>query len=172
MSRSVPLSIRISDDDAAFLAAMDSPNAKTPSEKMRAILAAARRRHEGANDFAGCAEVVEDMLRPGLHRLREAQREASIRSDLVMRLYERMPELMAELVTSAPAPDGGPDALKQFEAAVADQVFAMIEEVLDMGLTSRSRSYNPNLVKEKLPPILEVVDLIRLSRQHTKGTSQ
>lgn len=169
MPRSIPLSVRINDADAAFLARLDVPDAKTPSDKLRAILKAARRREEGARDFAGCAELVQDMLRPAVHRLREAQRKAGIRSEFVLKVYERMPELMAELIAAAPGSKEDDETLARFERAVADQVFSMIEEILDFGLTSRSRSYDPNLIKERLEPIIEILNLIKLSREQSKG---
>lgn len=172
MPRSVPLSVRVSDEDAAFLARYEAPDAKTPSEKVRAILTSARRQFEGQNDFAGCAEVMEDMLRPGLHRLREAQREAGMRSDFVMKLYERLPELVAELVVSVPEPEAGREGLERFESSLADPVFAMIEEIVDLGLTNRSRSFDSTLVRERLAPILELLKLIDQSRQDAKGSDQ
>ncbi len=168
MQKSVPLSVRISDDDAAFLARFEAPGAKTPSEKLRAILAAARERDEGARDFTGCANMVTQMLRPGLGRLRRAQRAADTRSEFVLRLYERMPELMAELMSAAPEAEQDREALERLENSLADQLFAMIEEILDMGLTSRSRTYNPSLVRQRLTPILEILELINL-RERKQG---
>lgn len=163
MPRSVTLSVRVSDDDAAFLAGFEVPGAHTPSEKLRAILTSARLRQEGTRDFDGCARVMEEMLRPGVQKLRSAQREAGVRSHFLMKLYERVPELVADLVASVPEPDGAPEALRRFEAAVAEQVFAVIEEILDMGLTSRSRTYDPDLIRQKLVPILEVLELLKLA---------
>ncbi|MEM8988354.1 MAG: hypothetical protein AAGC95_16685 [Pseudomonadota bacterium] len=172
MPRSVPLSVRVSDDDAAFLAKFEAPEAKTPSEKLRAILAAARRRHEGAKDFPGCVETVEDMLRPSLHRLREANRVSGQRSDFVMKLYDRLPEIVAELMTADIDAEAGQGALRRFEKDLADQVFSLIEEILDLGLTSRSRSYDPDLLKGRLSPILEILELIKLSREQIKGEAE
>lgn len=168
-SRSVPLSVRVSDDDAAFLAAFEAPGATTPSEKLRAILAAARRRHLGARDFTDCAVLIEDMLRPAERRLRDAQRQAGRRSDFVFKLYEHMPEIMAEMIAASPTTDDGIDGLKRFEVALADQVFAVIEEILDLGLTSRSRSYDPDLIKDRLSPVLEIVELLKIARDQSHG---
>jgi len=168
MPRNVPLSVRVSDDDAAFLAKFEAPGANTPSEKLRAILSAARQRQEGARDFNGYARVVEDMLRPAHQRVRTVQREVGIRSHFVSKLYERMPELLAELVASAPEPGQDAEALRNFESTLADQMFALIEEILDMGLTSRSRTYDPDLIREKLPPLLEILDLLKISQDQQK----
>lgn len=171
MPRSVPLSVRISDEDAAFLAKFQAPGAKTPSEKMRAILAAARQRHEGSNDFEGCVGVVEEMVRPAAHHIRAVQRRKGIRSDFVIRIYERAPELVAGLVAAAPENEPDDKALQKFEAEIAAQIFGLMEEILDMGLTSRSRTYDPNLIENGLTPLLEVFDLLKISRDQNKEVS-
>lgn len=170
MQKSVPLSVRISDDDAAFLAKFEAPGANTPSEKLRAILSSARQRHEGTQDFAACATMIAEMLRPPANRIRTLQREAGIRSDFVMRIYGWMPDLMAELLSGAPDDEAGRQRLQAFEAALADQIFAMIEELLDMGLTSSNRSYDPRLVRDRITPILEILDLIKLRQEATGET--
>ncbi len=171
MPRSVPLSVRISDEDAAFLAKFQAPGAKTPSEKMRAILASARQRHEGSTDFEGCVGVVEEMVRPAAHHIRAVQRRKGIRSDFVIRIYERAPELVAGLVAAAPENEPDDEALQKFEAEIAAQIFGLMEEILDMGLTSRSRTYDPNLIENGLTPLLEVFDLLKMSRDQNKGVS-
>ncbi|MEM7170780.1 MAG: hypothetical protein AAF530_11460 [Pseudomonadota bacterium] len=165
MAKSIPLSVRISDKDAEFLASFDAEGAHTPSEKLRAILATARRRHEVGRDFDSCSTVVEDLLRPSLHRVRNAQREVGLRSDFVFKIFDRMPEMMAELMAAASDTAKDEKALRAFEGSLAEQLFALMEEVLDMGLTSRSRTYDPELIKQRLPPILEVLNLIKLSQQ-------
>jgi hypothetical protein len=88
-----------------------------------------------------------------------------------MHLYERAPELIASLVAAAPEDAPDDKALQEFEAEIASQVFGLMEEVLDMGLTSRSRTYDPDLIKNGLAPILEVFDLLKMSREQNKGVS-
>ena len=167
MPTSIPLSVRITDEDAEFLATYDAPGARTPSEKIRSLLAAARKRKEGAQDFAAGVELVEDMMRPALHAVRTAQATTATRSEFVLRLYERIPELVAELVSAHPESD--PESLTDFEARLADVIFALIEEILDMGLTSKSRSYDPALIRKRMDPILEILELLRVARKNEKG---
>jgi hypothetical protein len=171
MAKSVPLSVRLNDEEAAFLSAYEAPGAVTPSEKMRAILDEARSRQMGITDYAGCAAMMEDLLRPSLSRVRRAQRQADMRSDLVLRLFEKLPELLAELVVATPSDDAGVEQLTKFEAELADQAFALIEEIIDMGLTSRSRTYDPGLIPERMIPILEICALVaqRHNQERTKN---
>lgn len=168
MAKSVSLSVRLDDEEASFLSAYEATGAVTPSEKMRAILHQARRRQEGIRDFAGCAALMEDLLRPSLTRLRKAQRANGVRSDFVMRLHDRLPELLAELVVSTPDEQATERELLDFERKLSDQVFGLIEEVVDMGLTSSRRSYDPELVKLRLKPILELCLLINLAETHDR----
>ena len=51
--KTVPLSVRVTDADAEFLARLDIAGATTPSEKLRALLTAERTRGEGAGEFGG-----------------------------------------------------------------------------------------------------------------------
>lgn len=169
MSRSVPLSVRISDDDAAFLAQYKAEGAKTPSEKLRAILGDARKLNAKPEDYAGCAEMLASMLRPSQNSLRTGQRDERMRSDFLAKLYERLPELVASLMLGPPAAREPAEGLRQFEDDLAKQIFALIEEVLNLGLTTTSRTYSPALIKTRLEPILEILDLVRQSNSQQEG---
>lgn len=170
MPSNIPLSLRITSDDAAFLAELEMPGAKTPSEKVRAILANARRQHQGTRDFVQCLELVQDMMRPGLNKVRSAQTELGMRSDFVLKLYEKVPEILAELVAVKIEPEGASEEqqtrrLRNLEADLANEVFGLIEEIINMGLTSKSRSYDPKLIKDRMEPIVEIVEFQKLIKQ-------
>lgn len=165
MPKSIPISVRLSDDDVAFLAGYEVQGARTPSDKMREILKAAREREEGVQDVAACEDLLQTMVRPAEKGLRQLQRESGIRSDFVMKLYERLPEMVAELIASAPGADGDKQDLVRFEAALSAELFSLIEEIFDLGLTTPSRTYDPGLMDKKLEPILEVARLLDQRRQ-------
>jgi hypothetical protein len=164
MPRSVPLSVRITDDDAAFLAEYRAEGARTPSEKLRAILADARRLQANSDDYAGNAEMITGLLKPAQSRLRTTQHRQKLRSDFVSRLYDRLPELTASLMVGLPSADSDITDMRAYEADLAHQVFGLIEETLDLGLTQSTRTYDPDLISTRLDPILETLDLIRHSR--------
>jgi len=168
MPKSIPISVRLSDDDIAFLARYEVQGARTPSDKMREILRLAREREEGAQDVAACEELLRTMARPAEKGLRQLQREAGIRSDLVMKLYERLPEMLAELVASAPGPKQDAQDLVRFEADLSAELFSLVEEIFDLGLTKPSRTYDPELMDKRLEPILEIS---RLLEQKPKSRS-
>lgn len=168
MPKSVPISVRVSEEDAAFLATFKATGAETPSEKLRAILKEARTRQEGCQDHEAALTMFEGLLSPALRHLRQEQRKGQIRSDFLMRLHARIPELLAEM-TSLTADKSDqrtePGDLLQYEALVADRVFALIEDLLELALTSSINSYDPALLDSRLIPVLELVELIRHRRE-------
>lgn len=161
MPRSVPLSVRITDADAAFLARYKVEGATTPSEKLRALLAEARAQHDEAARFSDKIDRFSAQLAPGLREVRELQRENRIRSDLVLHLYERMPELAALLATGPVEHADPQQSLVEFEDDLARLIFSLIEEVLDLGLTDNQRTYRTRLVQNNLEPVLEVIEMLR-----------
>ncbi|MCG8406896.1 MAG: hypothetical protein MI923_16990 [Phycisphaerales bacterium] len=170
MPTNIPLSLRITSDDAAFLAELEVPGARTPSEKVRAILANARRQHRGTKDLVQCLELIQDMMRPSLNKVRAVQADLGLRSDFVLKLYEKVPELLAELVAvKIEAGDVGEESqvkrLRSLEADLANEVFGLIEEIVNMGLTSKSRTYDPRLIKDRMEPIIEIVELQKMIKQ-------
>ena len=68
-NKAVPLSVRISENDAAFLAGLDLPEATTPSDKIRALIWEARQRHQGGQVYGEAIQFQEDLLAPFLRQL-------------------------------------------------------------------------------------------------------
>jgi len=165
MPKSVPISVRLSEGDVEFLARFEAPGAITPSEKLRSILSDARKRHEGTEDVEDSQDLVREMLRPSERALRKLQRSENVRSDFVMKLYERLPEILAELMAGVPGQVEGGAGLREFEARLAEEMFSLIEEVFDLGLTSQGRTYDPTLIRDRLKPVLEILKLYEISQK-------
>jgi len=165
MPKSIPISVRLNDDDVEFLASYEVQGARTPSDKLREILRAAREREKGIQDVAACEDLLRSMVRPAERGLRQLQRETGIRSDFVIKLYERLPEMFAELIAAAPGSEGGPEQLKRFEETLSAELFSLIEEIFDLGLTTQSRTYDPDLMDRRLAPILEIARLLEQQRR-------
>ena len=155
--KTVPLSVRVSDDDAAFLASLEIAGAATPSEKLRALLSLARRRAEGSEDELEGAQAFKTSLRPAERRVRAAEAELGMRSDLARKLYDRLPDLMAALAAGPGAQPTRGD-LVQFEDKLAIQAYALVEELLELGSPSANRAYDPSRLSKRVAPALGIVD--------------
>ena len=156
----VPISARVSDADAVFLARLSIVGATTPSEKLRALLADARRRHEGTQDYAHCLALMEETFAPALRRLRRLEHDAHIHSEVLKRLFTWLPDVAALLITGVPDEDENDQALKTLEVRVADRLFALFEETLHLALTTRSQCYDQQLISARIDPVLELAKLI------------
>lgn len=158
--KTVQLSVRVSDDDAAFLASLEIEGALTPSEKMRAILQAERQRHGAETTPNEMEDIIRSMMRRARLQVRTLEKERNVRSDLVARLYERIPELAGALIAGL-----GKRTPEEFESAMAADLYALIEEALSLALVSQNRVYDAGVAVPHLPPVLELADLIRKSHQ-------
>jgi len=62
--KSVPVSVRLEPGEAAFLAGLEIGDAHTHSEKLRAIIAAARQRQLGTEDYRSALRVAQKNCPP------------------------------------------------------------------------------------------------------------
>jgi len=172
MSKNVPLSVRVAEEDAEFIARLELAGAATPSDKVRALLVEARRRRERFRDYSGCLSMVEEMLQPTLHAIRETEHAEGVHSELVARVAEWLPDLVAFLLTGPVHPAEGEDRerLRRFEAELADRVFRLVDSVLRMAVTRTCRGYDPSVVADRCDAILELAGLIgRQPEEKTDG---
>lgn len=156
--------MRISADDAEFLSRFDIPEAKTPSDKLRAILSQARRQREGLNDYGRALEILREILEPSLKEIRQANSSLFLRSELVDRLGEWIPETAAWLTTQVPSDADNKEAWVQFEAGLAHRLALLLEAFLRLGVTTQAPCYDPKVISNHLGTILELADLIQ--KQH------
>ncbi|HRE42520.1 MAG TPA: hypothetical protein PKY87_00950 [Terricaulis sp.] len=166
--KTVPLSVRVSDDDAAFLASLEIAGAATPSEKLRAILAHTRQRAEGVSDEAEGAEAFRASVRPSERRLRAWEIERGMRSDLVRKLYDRVPEMMATLA-AGPSAQAARDGLPQFEDRLSIQAYALVEDLLELALASTNRAYDPDRLSTRVMAAFDVIDRVKAPAVKKKG---
>ncbi len=162
-TKSVPLSVRVSPEDADFIAGVEIDGAATPSEKVRALLAEARRREQGFSDYPSCMGMVQEMLSPMMQRLRTAELEESVHSELVLELVQWMPEAFSFLLTGLSAEESR-EGLERFEEGVAERLFRLIENVIRMGVTEGCRGYDPAVVARRMGPVVELVEVIAAKR--------
>jgi hypothetical protein len=180
-AKSTPISVRITDEDAAFLAALELRGATTPSEKLRALLARARAEAEGGRDYEASLARIRDILEPTGQALRQLESSTRQRSELIADTLYWLPDLVAFLV-AGPDADGhaahgrggqakAAEALKAFEAGVADRIFRYIEAVLRLAVTARAPCYDPDIVRTGVAGSLELTQVILLHRQSQEGKS-
>jgi hypothetical protein len=161
-SKAIPLSVRVSEDDAEFLAALELPGAATPSEKLRALIAQARQRHAEGRTYENSLALVRELLEPLSQQLRRRELASRQRSELIADSLYWLPDLVAFLM-AGPASRGGRNEiadLTEFEAGVAHRIFRFIEAVLRLGVTAKAPCYDPGVVTAGIGGTLELAQLV------------
>jgi hypothetical protein len=163
MPKNIPLSVRVTEADAEFLAGIDAEGAATPSDKVRALLADARRRQNGFRDYGGCLAMANEMIAPTLALLKELEKRSGIHSEPVAQLAEWLPETLAFFLTTFP--DDGPgndlEQLEELEQGVTDRIFRLTQAMLRLAITPKCEAFDPAIVSKRVGPTLEIAEAIR-----------
>ena len=166
--KTVSISARISQEDAEFLSQLTIAGAKTPSDKLRAILTDARQRHLEGLEYQSSLQLTLDMYLPLVERIQKAEYEAGIHSELLIRLIHWLPDMAAYAVSGLQCSEEDKqqkECLTAFEQGVAERIFRLMESVLQMGVTQQSNCYNPGVINDHVQPVLELADMIARLRK-------
>lgn len=172
--KSVPLSARISVEDAEFLASLRIEGATTPSEKIRGLIADAKRRRAASSDYRSALTLLEASLGPSIRALREAEHAEGMHSEFVLGFAEWLPEAVA-FFASGVSTLGDKErrkALEALEKGFADRVFRLLDLTLRLGVTPEFPGYSPSLVSDRLDRVLSLVDVIRSNQQERASTTE
>jgi hypothetical protein len=158
----VTISARISQEDAAFISQLTIDDAKTPSDKLRAIIADAKLRSNRKQDYASSLQHIQELVQPLLRRIRKAEVENRIHSELIIRLTEWLPDTLAFLLSSISAQDDQDitEALFHLEQGAAERLIRLMESVLQLAITEQCACYNPEIMRTKIGPVLELSQII------------
>ena len=168
------LSVRLSDEDAAFLAALDIRDAATPSEKLRALLADAREAAEARIDAASASARFQRSFEATAQAIRRFELGGQRRSALLAEALQRVPELAGLLAAGPAAVKSGREAgaFEALEDRVAERAFALLESLLRLGVTRTAPCYTPDAIARRIDPVLELGSLILQHRNSTERSPQ
>lgn len=168
-SKQVTISARISHEDAEFLSQIEINGAKTPSDKLRAIISESRRRHSQVFDYAGSLQMVQEMILPIIQNIRKKEVDNQIHSEVITRLAEWMPDALAFLISSIPQTQSNddPQLLYHLEQGLVERLLRLMASFLQLTITGICPCYQPDAIQKRITPILDLCDIIA-SRQHDK----
>ena len=162
MSKTVPLSVRISEADAAFIARLSMPDAVTPSEKIRGLIAEARQRHQAARSPREGEAFLRAILEPQRQKIRALEEKLGVHSEVVARIGEWLPEFLAHfLAASLSNEKESQEALRTFERSLVVKLLSLLEGVLRLAVTSREPCYDPRVISSHLEVLMELVEMIQ-----------
>lgn len=170
-SKQVTISARLSHEDAEFLSQIEINGAKTPSDKLRAIIAEARRRQSRSVDYAGCFQMIQEIILPVTQQIRQKEVENDTHSEVISRVAEWMPDALAFLIShfnQAKVKDDTQNML-QLEQGLVERVVRLMESFLQLAVTRHCPCYQPEVIQKKITPILDLCDIISSRQQSEKG---
>lgn len=161
-SKQVTISARISAEDAEFISRLTIDDAKTPSDKLRAIIAKAKERSTRQRDYTGSLSDIQEFIQPVMKEIRKTEVENQIHSELLIRLAEWIPDTAAFLISSILEAGEAKtnEKMLQVEQGAADRLVRLMESILQLAITGRCACYDPQIIDRKLDSVLELCQII------------
>ncbi|MES9950666.1 MAG: hypothetical protein ABW118_17045 [Candidatus Thiodiazotropha sp.] len=162
----VQIGVRIPQEDATFISQLNIEGANTPSDKLRTIIAQARKREQGSRDYKKCLSTIDELLMPIRNQVRELELHQEIHSEFVMRTLDWLSEVLAFCMASRDDLESSKnkESLEYFEKQLSSRIFRIMESVLQMGITTRGPCYQPNLISANVQHVLDIANVITQNR--------
>lgn len=171
--KSIPISVRIPEEDAAFIAGLTMSGATTPSEKIRVILAEARKQQQAPKDYLSCRQRAEALLEPAVRTIRESEMALETHSEVLTLLSDWLPEASAYLMASVPQARAIEDLqqLRHLEQGAVERIFRLLETVMRLAVTEQCPCYDVHVMARRMRSILDLAELIR-QREAMQATGE
>jgi UPF0288 family protein (methanogenesis marker protein 3) len=165
-NKMVQIGVRIPQEDATFISQLNVEGATTPSDKLRTIIAQARKRELGAHDYKECLATIDELLLPVRNQVRALELQQEIHSEFVLRTLDWLSDVLAFCLASRADLESSQkkESLEYFEQQLSSRIFRIIESVLQMGVTPRGPCYQPDLISVNLQQVLDITSVINQNR--------
>lgn len=162
----VPISVRISQEDADFIASLQIQGANTPSDKIRELLNQARTLHTQGQDYESSLSLAEQQLHTARHEILTLEKELGVHSHIVARIFEILPDLMATMMADYPK-TCDKSALIDFEKEAMWRVVRLMDSILQLAVTGKGAGYDDGVLEE-LSNTLLLAQLIHQTKNNAK----
>ncbi|MDM4770324.1 hypothetical protein [Solimonas sp. SE-A11] len=159
------ITLRLDEEDLSYLAGLDVAGATNLSEKIRALLADARRQREGLADPAAAYDFAKRLLAQSERRLRDAEVRQDLRSELLHRALEWTPDLLALLLAADAA---GPDPsaqLRRLERQVGERLLTLTDSLLQQAVSGFPGCYDGRILSERAQSALRILGTVQAKKE-------
>ncbi|WP_153717848.1 hypothetical protein [Eikenella corrodens] len=143
----IPISVRISQEDADFIAEFKIEGANTPSEKIRELLTQARLAHSQTHDYSTALAAQEQFFQVARRDVLHAEKEWGIHSHIVARLFEQLPDFAATLAADLPENAQAAD-LKRYECELMRRIVRLTDSILQLAVTGKGAAYDDTVLQQ------------------------
>jgi hypothetical protein len=160
-SLTTPLSVRLSDEDTGFLAALEIDGAVTASDKIRGLIRQARQRSEPIESYSEALSASHEHMTSALRALRLIGADLDMHSDVAVGLLGVAEEYLAlALAVPRPGPRATRDEVVRYESRLVDCAARMTAQLLRWGVTPHAPAYDPAVVSRHLAGLVELMRLV------------
>ncbi len=166
MSKSVPISVRLSIKDAGYLSNLQVEGCTTMSEKVRYIVQSARRADDAKSSVEDEREQLKGSLTPLEAHITHFDARGA-RSELLNYLISWLPNMMAMLEISGLKKDVTLKDMKKIEAEASDRLLDLIDHLSRQSVTAESVNYDAKLMQRMRAPLTELLELLKAKEKKT-----
>lgn len=160
-AKTVPVSVRLSQQEADFINKLHIGDAETPSEKLRAIIRSAEQRQLGTEDYPSALQLAQESLLPTLDIVKASEHTYDVHSQLIGRVGPWLADCMAFLTAcNGQRTELDEQALQLIEKALLDRVALLMQSVLQLGITRHGPLYDAENYAKSMRPVLELAALV------------
>lgn len=159
----IPLSVRIDQEEADFIAQLHVEGANTPSEKIREILKQARMAHQQTHDYNSALTAMEQFVQNAKRDVLRAEKNLAVHSHILMRLFELVPDLTATLAQDLPD-DADLLTLKHYEREMMFRVVRLMDSILQLAVVGKGAAYDDDVLAQ-LGNTLKLAAIVSAHRQ-------
>jgi len=166
------MSVRLDADDAAFLADLEIDGARTPSDKLRAVIAEARQRRLLERDYETALVIAGNLLGRVLREVRATEQQLHVHphSEVMVRTVAWLEETAAVLLSSHLTPsEARAEQLYELEEALIERSCSLLQSFLQLAVAPDGMCYRSEVLEARLVPVLKLASLIEQQRELKHG---
>lgn len=168
-AKSVPLSVRLPQVDAEYIAGLKAGDAVTMSEKVRFLVGEARRYAEEGRSFDGLVKQQHGMLQPLEEAIIKHESETGENAAFLKTLIQYVPPLVASLeATDFKDKSEVKDTLSQMEIEAANLTKNFLDQLARLAVTKEAPSINPSIARDIVEPLDELFKLKNIAPNGAK----
>jgi len=159
------LSARIPSEDLEWLSSLDIEGAVSPSDKLRALIAAMRRQYEGTLDYERSLTWLRDLIAPFVIGIRTLEHNNRMHSEALTLAAEWLPQVMATLLSERGLAKDAKKRALEVEDIVVQRCFQLLASLMRLAVTREAACYSPAVVDKHIAPVLEIAELVTRARK-------
>lgn len=145
-SKTSPTTVRLTDEDHTFLSELRIAGATSISDKIRALISERRRLDEAGRDYTSALVLADSLLDPLKNAVRALENEHQVNSQLVRRVLDLAPDILASLLADGVTPDSSVEDLKAMEQRLSVLVIRVLDAIMQIYVARRTSLYDPGLL--------------------------